>query len=69
MVVLEKIYRVDMKFAVFGIITERYNQTVIDAAPIAHWTIGKNIGYVLRRYTERGAVIQRIAYVDNNKAR
>jgi hypothetical protein len=53
----ERIYHVTNGSATFGIITQRYGDTVIDAAPIARWTIGKKIADVLRYYNKRRAII------------
>ena len=38
------LYRVELSYAVFGIITQ--GNTIIDAAPIGKWMIGKSIMYV-----------------------
>ena len=44
----ESAYWVDTGYGCFGIIAQ--NGTVVRAAPMAHWTVGKNIDYVLNYY-------------------
>jgi hypothetical protein len=44
-------YYIDTGYAFFGIIAKR--GVVVEAAPIAKWTIGKNIEDVLTYYKER----------------
>lgn len=48
--IYERLFVIDVGYAVFGIITARYTPIVIEAAPIAKWTIGKNIIKVLHYY-------------------
>lgn len=54
----EKLYYIDTGYAVFGIVTDRYDNKVIRAAHIANWTVGKNIASVLRYYAKKDAEIQ-----------
>lgn len=53
----EKLYRISLGTAVFGIVTQRYGDIVIAAAPIANWTKGKKVVNVLRYYANKGAEI------------
>lgn len=59
----EKIYHIDTGYACFGIITQRYNNKIIASAPIAKWSIGKDIGSVLRYYKSAKIVIGYIRYI------
>lgn len=45
---MQKLYSIDTGYANFGIIAE--NGIVVEAAPIANWTVGKRIEYVLDYY-------------------
>lgn len=40
---------------------------VVDAAPIAAWTIGKPAPYVLAHYRRRGAVVRRLPHHDGRQ--
>lgn len=51
----QELYQIQMSFATFGIVVE--NEKVIKSAPIAAWTVGKNKGYVLQHFSNRGAKI------------
>ncbi len=59
----EKLYHIRYGTATFGIVTQRYGNIVIFAAPIANWTKGKNIVNVLRYYAKKGAKIT-IVYIE-----
>ena len=45
------LYHIDIGYACFGI--EEEDGIVVNAAPIAKWTIGKEIGFVLNYYRFR----------------
>ena len=47
---------VSLPYATFGIITDAGR--VVDAAPIARWTIGKPDRYVYSYYLRKGADLQ-----------
>ena len=51
-----RIYQINVKYACFGIVEDRGR--VIESAPIANWTIGKNIEYVISYFTKKGAIIK-----------
>jgi hypothetical protein len=52
------LYRFSLPWATFGVVVGD-NNFVIDAAPIARWTIGKHITHVQAYYTKRGAEVLR----------
>lgn len=51
--------RIALPYAVFGIKVE--GGVVVDAAPIARWTVGKSERYVADHYRCRGATFLRVA--------
>jgi hypothetical protein len=50
-----KVYQIDMGYACFGILENEGR--VIAAAPIAKWTIGKEIDYVISYYRKKRSLI------------
>ena len=51
---MREFWSVDVPWACFGIIAE--DEVVVEAAPIANWTYGKNIFEVLDYYRRRGKI-------------
>lgn len=49
---------VSLSYATFGL--EVREGKVVDAAPIAHWAIGKDEQYVADYYRKKGAIFKRI---------
>jgi hypothetical protein len=49
------LYYIDTGYACFGLVAE--NGIVIDAAPIARWTLTKKIDYVIMYYKKKGAKV------------
>jgi len=47
------LYRIVLPYAVYGIVTNKDN-IIIDAAPIAKWSIGKDINYFLNWVDGKG---------------
>jgi hypothetical protein len=45
------LYHIDIAYACFGIVEK--DGVVVEAAPIAKWTIGKEINFVLEYYKFR----------------
>jgi hypothetical protein len=64
MVIKERLIHIDTDYASFGIITPRYTTTITDAAPIAHWTIHKDITEVLRYYYYKKHARIHITYIE-----
>lgn len=55
----DTLYQIKVSYACFGIVAK--NGVVVEAAPIAKWTVGKDIQYVLNYYrTRKRAVIEEI---------
>lgn len=52
---METLYYISLPYATFGIIARGLK--VIHAAPIAKWTIRKNLDFVLTYYQNKGAQI------------
>ena len=48
--------RIVLPWACFGLIIE--NNTVIEAAPIAGWSVGKPVREVLGHFKRKGALIE-----------
>ncbi len=51
-----KLTRVSLPYAVFGLIS--LNGIVVRAAPIAKWTVGKNLHYISNYFISKGGIIQ-----------
>ncbi len=49
------IYQIDTGYACFGLVVK--DGTIVEAAPIAKWTIGKNVGGVLDYYRKKKAKV------------
>lgn len=46
---------VSLNYATYGIKVEK--DVIVEAAPIAHWMIGKNVNYIYRWVAKRGGVV------------
>jgi hypothetical protein len=53
--VMRKLFQVDVGYACFGLIVE--DQTVIEAAPIAQWAVGKQAQKVFDYFLGKGGTI------------
>lgn len=49
---------ISLPYATFGVAV--LNGTVVEAAPIARWAVGKDERYVADYYRKKGAVFQRL---------
>jgi hypothetical protein len=49
---------VSLSWATFGLVTDDIK--VIDAAPIARWTIGKDKRYIFDYYLRKGATLRSV---------
>lgn len=54
----QMLYWIDTKYACFGLIVD--HNVIVDAPPIAKWTIGKDINYVINyyKYKKKGKAIK-----------
>jgi hypothetical protein len=55
---MESLYWISLSYATFGIVVRGLK--VIKAAPIAQWTVGKKLDYVLSYYQNKGAIIRKV---------
>ena len=52
-----KLYRIVLKFACAGVITNEHDY-VIETAPIFKWAIGKHINSIVTFYSKKGKLIE-----------
>lgn len=51
-------YYISLPYATFGVTAK--NRLIIDAAPIAGWSLKKDLGYVLNFYKKKQATIKKL---------
>ena len=51
-----ELWSVDVPWACFGIVTQ--DSIVVEAAPIAGWSHGKDINYVLNYFRRKGGKVE-----------
>ena len=51
------LYIINLSYATFGIVVD--NDTVIRAAPIGSWMVGKNITFISRWVSKKGGTIKK----------